>query len=75
MEIAIPPTSITVVAGDVLLKGTSITTQERIVKKIIKHRYFNKDTLQHDIALLQVIIGVLHFCTDQYSFICNYSKK
>lgn len=54
MEIAIPPTSITVVAGDVLLKGTSITTQERIVKKIIKHRYFNKDTLQHDIALLQL---------------------
>ncbi|XP_043471018.1 trypsin-1-like [Leptopilina heterotoma] len=54
MEIAIPPTSITIVAGDVLLQGTSITTQERIVQKIIKHRYFNKDTLEHDIALLQL---------------------
>lgn len=54
MEFQIPATSITVVAGNILLKGSTITTQERIVQRIIIHKKFNKYTLQNDITLLQL---------------------
>lgn len=57
MEFQIPATSITVVAGNILLKGSTITTQERIVQRIIIHKKFNKYTLQNDITLLQVIVN------------------
>lgn len=72
MEIQIPPTSITIVAGNILLEGASVTRQERIVKKITIHRKFDKDTLENDIALLQVFY---HFKTFFCTFISLQKKK
>lgn len=50
----IKPWTIKVVAGNVLLQGSSRTHEERDVQKIIIHEDFDDYTLENDIALLEV---------------------
>ncbi|XP_033215705.1 trypsin-2-like [Belonocnema kinseyi] len=52
--VEIKPWTIKVVAGNVLLQGSSRTNEERNVQKIIIHEDFKYDTLENDIALLEL---------------------
>ncbi|XP_011497790.1 PREDICTED: trypsin-like isoform X1 [Ceratosolen solmsi marchali] len=48
------PYTITVVAGEIVLKNTNYARQWSYVRKIIVHPHFNVETLENDVALLQL---------------------